>query len=174
MGTKNNPGKFDCMSKAEPDEPVFVLLGRDPVAAIVVRLWTELRAKLGDKDSEKIQEAWDCADAMEAWARKKEKEVDRANDIWLHEWVVPAKTPRPRAVVKQLLKELQNDPEIARRLGALLRDEEDRFSERASELEALCRRAADAVELLCSITTEVQSPADGEGLAHLIEELRAV
>lgn len=29
MGTKNNPGAFDCYANAEPDEPMFVLLGRD-------------------------------------------------------------------------------------------------------------------------------------------------
>ena len=32
MATKNNPGKFDCYTNAEPDEPMFILLGRDPVA----------------------------------------------------------------------------------------------------------------------------------------------
>ena len=26
MGTKNNPGKFDCYANAKPDEPLFVLL----------------------------------------------------------------------------------------------------------------------------------------------------
>jgi len=44
MGTKNNPGKFDCFAKAEPDEPVFVLLGRDPQAAHLVSIWSKLRA----------------------------------------------------------------------------------------------------------------------------------
>lgn len=29
MGTKNNPGAFDCYANAEPDEPMFVLLARD-------------------------------------------------------------------------------------------------------------------------------------------------
>ena len=29
MGTKNNPGQFDCYRNAEPDEPMFVLLARD-------------------------------------------------------------------------------------------------------------------------------------------------
>jgi hypothetical protein len=31
MGTKSNPGPFDCYAKAEPDEPMFVLLARDPL-----------------------------------------------------------------------------------------------------------------------------------------------
>lgn len=37
MGTKNRPGTFDCYAAAGPDEPLFVLLGRDPVAPLLVR-----------------------------------------------------------------------------------------------------------------------------------------
>lgn len=44
MGTKNKPGKFDCYHSAEPDEPMFVLLGRDPLAPVLVRLWAALRS----------------------------------------------------------------------------------------------------------------------------------
>lgn len=29
MGTKNQPGSFDCYANAKGDEPLFVLLGRD-------------------------------------------------------------------------------------------------------------------------------------------------
>lgn len=43
MGTKNNPGKFDCYDAALPDEPMFVLLARDPV----VREWVRRRAISG-------------------------------------------------------------------------------------------------------------------------------
>jgi hypothetical protein len=39
MGTKNNPGTYDCYDKAEPDEPMFVLLARDPTASTFVRAW---------------------------------------------------------------------------------------------------------------------------------------
>jgi hypothetical protein len=49
MGTKNNPGKYDCFNKAEPDEPLFVLLGRDPQAAHLVSIWAKLRS--GDKEA---------------------------------------------------------------------------------------------------------------------------
>lgn len=38
MGTKNNPGTFDCYANAAPDEPMFVLLGRDKHAPLLVRL----------------------------------------------------------------------------------------------------------------------------------------
>lgn len=62
MGTKNDPGKFDCYSRAEPDEPMFVLLGRDPAAAALVLLWMRFRS---DDDPEKLREAEVCAEAMQ-------------------------------------------------------------------------------------------------------------
>jgi len=68
MGTKNKPGKFDCYANARPDEPLFVLLGRDRHAAGLVRLWALLRAKDGE-DPEKVAEALACADAMDVHAR---------------------------------------------------------------------------------------------------------
>jgi len=45
VGTQNNPGKFDCIAKAEGDEPLFTLLGRDPLGAEHVMLWVTLRNK---------------------------------------------------------------------------------------------------------------------------------
>lgn len=66
MGTKNDPGAFDCYESAEPDEPMFVLLARDKHAAILVREWAHLRAIDGE-DADKIAEARACADAMEEW-----------------------------------------------------------------------------------------------------------
>jgi hypothetical protein len=69
MGTKNNPGRFDCYANAEPDEPMFVLLGRDPAAPILVRLWVALRAELGT-DAEKLDEAEACAEALEVYLRR--------------------------------------------------------------------------------------------------------
>jgi hypothetical protein len=42
MGTKNNPGPYDCLAKAEDDEPIFVLLARDPIGAEMVALWSML------------------------------------------------------------------------------------------------------------------------------------
>ena len=70
MGTKQQPGKFDCYDKAEPDEPMFILLARDPVAPVLVRLWEELRNLRGLRDDDKGKEANDCAIAMERWRRK--------------------------------------------------------------------------------------------------------
>lgn len=70
MGTKNNPGANDCYAKAAPDEPMFVLLARDPMAPGLVRRWAEYRGVPGspfDATPEQIQEAHACADAMEKW-----------------------------------------------------------------------------------------------------------
>jgi hypothetical protein len=64
MGTKSNPGKFDCYANAGPDEPIFVLLGRDRHAAGLVRLWALLRAKTGEDDAV-VFEALQCAKAMD-------------------------------------------------------------------------------------------------------------
>jgi hypothetical protein len=74
MGTKNNPGKFDCHAAAEPDEPMFVLLGRDPMAGFLVQLWADLR-KLKLEDPDKVEEAEACAAAMDAWAETRGKKL---------------------------------------------------------------------------------------------------
>lgn len=43
MGTKANPGEFDCYANAAPDEPMFVLLARDPIAPFLVSIWSSIR-----------------------------------------------------------------------------------------------------------------------------------
>ena len=75
VGTKNKPGRYDCYQNAEPDEPMFILLARDPCAAGLVLKWAEWREQLirdGKKpvsDREMIREAWACAEAMNAWRK---------------------------------------------------------------------------------------------------------
>lgn len=64
MGSKNNPGAFDCYANAEPDEPMFVLLARDPLAPFFVRQWADLT---GVDDDEKVVEALACATDMDEW-----------------------------------------------------------------------------------------------------------
>lgn len=69
MGTKANPAPNDCYDRAEPDEPMFVLLARDKAAPETVRSWVRLRRKMGKADWRVDGEAIRCADAMEAWRR---------------------------------------------------------------------------------------------------------
>lgn len=73
MGTKNNPPVFDCYAKADPDEPMFILLGRDPIAPLLVDLWADLREKAG-KDPYQVGEARLCADQMRDWLKRLGKE----------------------------------------------------------------------------------------------------
>jgi hypothetical protein len=68
MGSKNNPSSFDCYAAAKPDEPMFVLLGRDPMAGALVRLWALMREEAGETP-EKIAEALGCAEQLDAWTR---------------------------------------------------------------------------------------------------------
>jgi hypothetical protein len=69
MATKNNPGAFDCYDKAAPDEPMFVLLGRDPTASFLVWLWVKIRRELGHSEPAKMAEAEACATALSHWAQ---------------------------------------------------------------------------------------------------------
>ena len=49
MGTKMDPGKYDCYAKLAGDEPYFVLRAKDPVAPYLVHAWRMLRK--GDLDN---------------------------------------------------------------------------------------------------------------------------
>lgn len=91
MATKNNPGQFDCYTKAGPDEPLFTLRAKDPAAPFLVDIWVASRT--GDLDSimrhvekmsrdpgvikrvsedgyEKLTEATACAREMRRWHRE--------------------------------------------------------------------------------------------------------
>lgn len=73
MGSKINPGEFDCYKNALPDEPMFVLLARDPMAPMLVQNWANARNELiakGEKpleDRALVEEALQCAAEMRAW-----------------------------------------------------------------------------------------------------------
>jgi hypothetical protein len=66
MSTKNNPGNYDCYTKAAPDEPMFILLARDKHAPSLVWLWAAMR-ELDLEDPRKIIEARACAEDMLRW-----------------------------------------------------------------------------------------------------------
>jgi hypothetical protein len=76
MGTKNNPGRFDCYGNAHPDEPMFILLGRDQHAHSAVLKWADDREHLinvgvkPESDRPMVTEARQCADAMLAYRRR--------------------------------------------------------------------------------------------------------
>lgn len=77
MGTKNNPGIYDCYANAEPDEPIFILLGRDSHAPAAVLKWADDREILVEaglkptSDRAMVIDARECAQAMIAYSIKK-------------------------------------------------------------------------------------------------------
>ena len=93
MGTKNNPGKYDCYRKADPDEPIFTLRGKDVSAPYLVQMWAavrqgdfvkvldileemgadpRIRALVGQ--CEKFEECDEVAAAMREWRRRLDAE----------------------------------------------------------------------------------------------------
>src|SRR4029077_324839 len=76
MSTKEDPGQFDCLARALPDEPYFVLLGRDSVAPTLVYNWAMRRkseiaqGKRPSEDAEQVRDAIAISDAMTAWRRE--------------------------------------------------------------------------------------------------------
>lgn len=76
MGTKREPGQFDCYLNAHPDEPLFVLLARDPAAPAAILEWVRHRREMietGEKpttDWPILDEAMQCANQMRAWREK--------------------------------------------------------------------------------------------------------
>lgn len=81
MGTKNNPGEFDCYKNALPDEPMFVLLARDPLFRRYVMDWARDRQYMIDcgerpeSDRHMVAEAQECAFNGQKWRKDN-------NGIW--------------------------------------------------------------------------------------------
>ena len=85
--TKNKPGRFDCYNDAGGDEPIFVLRSTDSSAPDAVRHWAasyklrkSIENSIGDgpvplteRQQEKIDEALECANAMEEWRGEREE-----------------------------------------------------------------------------------------------------
>lgn len=78
MGTKDNPGEFDCYANAAPDEPMFVLLARDPVAPEVVEHWVKLRRQrnIDDTGDPKHAQAHQVANDMRAWSEERRRPLE--------------------------------------------------------------------------------------------------
>ncbi len=88
MGTKRNPGLYDCHHAADPDEPIFTLRGKDPTSATIVRAWVVLREHLADKgvierDENQVNEALSLASQLEQYARHlgKEEAIDFLREL---------------------------------------------------------------------------------------------
>jgi len=75
MDTKNNPGDFDCYGNALPDEPMFILLARDPNAPVLLDTLAQMRhmdileGHRPQSDMKMVREAEYCASAMRNWRK---------------------------------------------------------------------------------------------------------
>lgn len=75
MSTKNNPNGLDnCYDRADPDEELFTLLGRDRHGSALVHLWALMREKEGEELTV-VAEARGCAERMAAEAQRRGKSV---------------------------------------------------------------------------------------------------
>lgn len=75
MGSKNDPGKFDCYANALPNEPMFILLARDPSAPDLLERWAANRShaivegERPESDYAMVTEARECAMKMRDWRK---------------------------------------------------------------------------------------------------------
>lgn len=75
MGTKEEPGDFDCYHNALPGEPIFVLLARDPDFHRLVMKWARRRSQdvqcglRPESDMDMVAEAQSCAFKGRKWRK---------------------------------------------------------------------------------------------------------
>lgn len=62
-----------CLSKAHPDEPVFVLRANDPLAAQTIRLWAAMAADV--HGAEKAERALNTAEMCDGWRSQQPQPV---------------------------------------------------------------------------------------------------
>ncbi len=190
MATKLNPGPRDCHARALPDEPLFTLLARDPIAPFLVSIWASMRngdvEAAGVKFRKMLQavavpyidapepdaarEALECALAMFDWRP--------ANDgRWRED--VAAPTCTGLAGKGALLAVRPNGWAVLERDG----EEEERFLYRGVRFSCLGRDPRDprffVVHLLGGAADPVGEDVDAvvasispEGLATLASDLR--
>lgn len=76
--TKAEQDDTSCYARAKDDEPIFVLLARDPVAWLLVMQWAGLRQALGETDEQQVKDAEACGQAMAAYCDGLGKAAKRA------------------------------------------------------------------------------------------------
>jgi hypothetical protein len=66
MGTKKRPSAYEPLHYVDQDEPLFVLIGRDPDAGRLVRDWAAARERRGE-DPAVVRDARETAAEMDAY-----------------------------------------------------------------------------------------------------------
>lgn len=91
--TKTHPGMFRCYEAALPDEPMFVILGRDPAGPATLEFWAQERVrqqKVHERDDQdRIKAAIDEAKDMQDWRSRMVANAEEMGEppVW--------KLPRP-------------------------------------------------------------------------------
>lgn len=106
MGTKNNPGKFDCYANADPNEPMFILLGRDLGAYALVEAWADAREQKGEYPAI-VAEARACPEAMKAWATELVTVCDRCLQASCWQGIFYCDDYKTAGTIQKTRKELQ-------------------------------------------------------------------
>lgn len=92
VSTKENPGAFDGMERAAPNEPIFTLRAHDPLAADLVHEWVSRKRTMINHsnmtdEKRKIElvqcrEAEEIAWAMSSWGKAHdEAEADNSEPV---------------------------------------------------------------------------------------------
>lgn len=83
MGTKEQPGQFDCYAALEADEPFFVLKATDPSAPLAVIVWSEhyreRKQRAGAWNERAVArycEAHQIANQMSEWRARRDQSRD--------------------------------------------------------------------------------------------------
>lgn len=140
MGTKLNPGRFNCYAAALPDEPLFTLLARDPTAPEFVRRWGDYRmarinnGQLPFSDTAGAAEAPAVAHAMEEWRT--------AND---GRWRTEKAPPDPAPDLLAALRIARDHVQVALEAAIEEMDEGGHPAEWRAEAEATAKTLQDHV-----------------------------
>lgn len=87
MGTKTNPGRYDCYEALREDEPHFVLMARDEHFARVVGFWAMLRMQFIAEgkdpvaDVDKVTEALQVAREGVEWRRVRIRDAEAQGEL---------------------------------------------------------------------------------------------
>jgi hypothetical protein len=107
MANKNHPGKFRCYEAAMPDEPMFVILGRDPAGPATLAFWARQREIMGKDqegdDLERIVAARSESEDMFHW-RAHNVDGPNGHPTW--------RDPRPAAALDNYTRPTRMEPAL--------------------------------------------------------------
>jgi hypothetical protein len=137
--SEEEKANHDCLAKRRPGEPMFILLGRDPDAHNIVRIWAERRLAAGG-DPEHCQMGLDTSERMKLYA------ADPGN--------APASAP-PASAYPSEIAFIASDLHAATKAWLDYLDTPDWLAEDAHLTE---RRLLDAMR--AALSSEAPTPAD--------------